>query len=71
MDILQQAPEIRLRRKAHGSIMVYEPQPNFRQRLSRHAPSSLVSPRVTEGGFVHGFTQGQIEIDATKARSVT
>jgi hypothetical protein len=29
MDILQQAPEIRLRRKAHGSIMVYEPQPNF------------------------------------------
>ena len=28
MDILQQAPEIRLRRKAHGSIMVYEPQPN-------------------------------------------
>jgi hypothetical protein len=36
MDILQQAPEIRLRRNAHGSIMVYEPQPNLSITFSRY-----------------------------------
>jgi len=36
MDILQQAPENRLRRKAHGSIMVYEPQPLSFKTITEH-----------------------------------
>jgi hypothetical protein len=43
MDILQQALEIRLRRKAHGSIMVYEPQPLI--LVIRHTRRSPDYPR--------------------------
>ncbi len=49
MDILQQAPEIRLRRKAHGSIMVYEPQPSrSSEELLRNVATSTLPPLVCD-----------------------